>query len=238
MKYKPTVMKKLSKNKNKREKGEVIFILSSVPSVIIRKITVVLKLPNKVDSFLIRVAAIIQAMTDNVWFPDAANLLADVRDKNEKLRKKQNSAKTRAKGTAKARDAQKNKVKDAMDDLKDYVQKICRSNPENALAIVESALMYAKGYTHGQKFKFKAKKIPSGVIKLLGTVAEARCHHDWGWSLNKNDPNSWLISPVDSTKKARTFLRDLPIDQKIYFRHRCLTSKGYTNWEYISLYND
>ena len=78
----------------------MLFFLAMVPTVIVHHIVVVAKLPKQVDLLIKRIYAIIEAMTDNAWFPSPLPLLADVKTANDNLKTAQVLARQRLPGSA------------------------------------------------------------------------------------------------------------------------------------------
>jgi len=209
----------------------MVFFLAMIPTVIVRKVIVVAKLPKRVDNLIIHVYAIIEAMTNNAWFPNASSLLADVKTKNDNLQAAENLAKTREIGKAKARDVEKYIVINAVSNLVAYVQNICNLNPgETAVAIAESALFHAKGKGGMPKRLFSAKSIMPGTVSLTGNVGYPCFAHEWIMSRTPGDQASWYITIIPSTKKAKTLVAGLRSGERVYFRHRFMTRKGFSDW--------
>jgi len=209
----------------------MIFFLAMVPTVIVHKVIVVAKLPRSVDHLINQVYAILKAMTDNSWFPDASTLLADVRSKNDNLQAAQSTAKTKVLGSAKFRDTRKYILLNGVFDLVAYVQKKCNQFPDSAVAIAESALFHAKGRGGMPKQRFTAKNIASGTVLLRGTVKYPSYMHNWIMSGNPSDPASWGVTIIPSTLKAKTIVTGLTSGDRVYFRHQFLSKDGFSDWE-------
>ncbi len=209
----------------------MIFFLAMVPTVIVHKIVVVAKLPRSVDNLIIKVYAILKAMTDNAWFPDASSLLAELKMKNDKLLAAQNLAKTRELGKVKFRDTAKYDVLNVVSELIAHVQSICIHNPDLAVSIAESALFHARGRGGMPKQKFSVKNIASGRVQLRGSVTYPCYAHYWIMSNNPLNKASWYITIIPSTTKAKTIVTGLVPGERVYFRHRFLSNHGLSDWE-------
>jgi len=209
--------------------GMVIFLLALVPTVIVRRIVVAAKLPRSVDKLITYVYAIIEAMTDNTWFPTPP--IDDVKAKVGELKDAQIIAKTRIPGAAKERNVKLENLMPAFSTLKDYVQGICRLNPESGITIAESALMHAKKVPGGKKHVFSVKQLTSGSIELIGGFLGNHQSHDWGLSRNPVDPLSWYITIIPSTLKAKTVVNNLKPGETVYLRHRVVTKVGPGDWD-------
>lgn len=210
---------------------DMVFLLAMIPAVIVRKVIVTARLPKGVDQLIIQVNAIIRAMRSSAWFGGATSLLSQVMQKNERLEVAQNLAKTREIGRAAARNAEKRIVLNGVCDLVAFVQNICNDNPESATAICESALFHAKGHGGMPKQVFSAKCIASGMVFLRGSVEYPCFAHEWIMSLTPNDPDSWMETPIPKTFISKTTVTGLTPGERVYFRHRFLTRKGYSEWE-------
>ena len=209
----------------------MIFCLAMIPTVIFHRIVVVAKLPRGVDNLITKVYAIIEAMTDNAWFPTPSPGLDEVKAATEELKNAQVTAKTRVPGAAKTRNVKKRTLLDIVLQLVMYVQTICLANPQSAVAIAESALLYAKAVKGGVKRIFSVSNCGSRSVALCGSIAGHGCKHEWQMSLTPDDDQSWLLNPIPSTTKAHTKVVNLKSSVKMYFRHRTLSKDGYSEWE-------
>ena len=211
----------------------MIFFLAMVPTVIVHRIVVVAKLPRNVDHLIIRVYAIIKAMSDNAWFPDASSMLADLKTKNERLEAAQTIVNKKVLGSVPDRNVKKNAVIDAVYEIMAYIQQICYTHPESAVAIAESALFHAKKINGNNKFRFTAKSISSGVVQLRGSVAGYRRVHNWEMTRTPDDPSSWYFEIIPSTLKGTVLVKNLTPGETVYFRHRLLTVNGASEWDQV-----
>jgi len=225
-------MKKQAKKIAERAIG-LIFFLAMVPVVVIHHIIVVAKLPRSVDKLITKVYAILDAMTDNAWFPNPSPALSDVRSKNDDLKNAQVLAKSKAPGSIQDRNVKKSIVVNAVYALRDYCQSICDAHPESAEAIAFSGLFGVKKVSGRPKRTFKVKRTTSGCVELSASLLGFHCAHEWGMSLNYNDPASWYAIPITPTLKATTIVENLTPCTRVYFRHRIITTDGATDWDQI-----
>ena len=168
----------------------MIFCLAMIPLVIVHRLVVVAKLPVSVDKLIIRVYAILEAMTDNAWFPTPP--IDDVKAAVGELKDAQLLAKTRAAGTSKNRNVKKSALLNAMIGLLAYVQGIMIANPESAAAIAESALLFVKKVSGGVKKVFTVFNYKSGSVELSGLMKGKICLHEWQMSLDPTDAHLGL----------------------------------------------
>jgi hypothetical protein len=230
-------MKTIIKSMSNVGKGMAIFLFAMVPVVIIHHIVVVAKLPRTVDSLITRVYAIIEAMTDNAWFPNPSPDLVVLKGHNDALRNAQVLVKSRFPGSKADRDVKKNKVVHAVYALVAYVQGISDAHPESAVAIAESALLHAKKVSIRQKRRLSARCLGNGFIEITGMVWAKRCSHEWQMTKTPEVEMSWYASFIPSTLQSVTIVGNLMVGEKIYLRHRCVTKAGPTEWEeYICIF--
>ena len=209
----------------------MIFFLAMIPTVIVHRIIVVAKLPRSCDQLITKVLAIIEAMTDNAWFPSPLPVLDEVKEATTKLQDAQVKAKTRVPGSVKDRNIKKHTLLDVVGELVFYVQTICIINPASALTIAESALMYVKIFTGKAKIAFGVKNYRSGAVELTGSI-KGNCRiHEWQLSRNISDPQNWFITLIPSTTKATTVVENLKPGELVYFRHRIVNKDGYSDWD-------
>src|SRR5271166_5857513 len=93
---------------------------------------VVLKLPDAVPALILRGQYIVLALTESSWFANLIPLLAGVTADLDDLGVAEATARTRAEGTASARDDQKKKVVDGLTGLAREVQIIVDEHPGEA----------------------------------------------------------------------------------------------------------
>jgi len=229
-------MKKIINSMARIPAGLIIFLIAMVPITVLHRIVVVAKLPSSVDQLLTRAYSIIEAMTDNVWFPTPSTTLLSVKAAADALKDAQVSVKNRVPGSVPFRNKKKNALKDLLYSTRDYIQSICILNPDSATGIAESALMYAKKVHIRQKQVFSVSNYLSGSIKLLAANIGTNNTHDWQISRDISDPAGWTVVIIPSTKKSRTIVSGLKPGELVYFRHRVLNKDGYSDWdEFLSI---
>jgi len=206
--------------------------VNSTPVPIVHKITVALDLPKSVDKLIVRATEIVAAVTVSTWITTPSPTMLVVTTAISNLTAKQNLAKQRTIGAVANRNTARTALVDLLRSLKFNIQTLCIADPINAEAIALSALMYIKKQPIKQKSKMKVKQLNSKNIELTGSIKGKTKSHDWGISTDPSDPNSWLVMPVAGTTKGKTEINGLTPGVHYYFRHRCLLSSGYTDYEY------
>jgi len=208
-----------------------VFLLAMIPTVVTHHILVVAKCPRSVDKLITDVYAILEAMTDNAWFPTPSPTLASVKTKNDDLKDAQVAAKSKAPGGVQARNAKKAILIKAVYALRDYCQSICDANPELAETIALSALFHVKKVAIKQKRTFQVKQLNSGSVELSSGVKGHQRAHEWCMSYSPDDPVSWYVTIIPATTKAKTVVDNIKPGAKVYFRHRVNTKDGPSDWD-------
>jgi len=225
--------KQLNKEWYAWKKKTLFFMtVNSTPVPILHKITVALDLPRSVDKLIVRATEVVAAVTASTWITTPSPTMLVVTAAISNLTAKQNLAKQRTIGAVANRNTARTTLVDLLRSLKFYIQTLCIADPINAGAIALSALMYIKNQPIKQKSKMKVKQLISKSIELAGSIKGKPKSHDWGISTDPNDPNSWLVIPIPQTTKGKTEIDSLTPGVHYYFRHRCLLSSGYTDYEY------
>jgi hypothetical protein len=208
----------------------VIFILTTI----IHHIKVVLNIPTRIGDRLIYAIAIHDSMDGNAWFPAPPVSMADFMVKIQKYEAAAADVKKR-KPDAEARlKTAWNEVHVALQLLRNYVEGICLLDPENAEEIALSAGMSIKAPSGREALDFNVKNSASGHgADLSGKVKEKGCFHIWQCSENPEDPMSWYQRLIPGTFTATTSVYDFNPGTRLYFRHKCVTRKGETDWDQV-----
>ena len=227
------VMKNIIKEMANVCRGMVIFLLAMVPIVIVHRIIVVAKFPKQVDLLITRIYAIIEAMTDNAWFPTPSPGLPAVKTATDNLKTAQVLARQRSPGSAKDRDVKKKTLLTLVSALMYYIQGICDANPASAVTIAESALFYGKKVGGNKPRGFNVTSKIASICELTGSIKGKRCYHDWQMSLDGKDITSWYVRALPSTLQAKTTVDGLTSGVRVYFRHRIVTKDGPGAWDQV-----
>jgi hypothetical protein len=197
--------------------------------VTLARFIAVLKLATVISLLIKQGKAIVQAMTNNIWFTTPSPALAAVSALLDALEGAEVLARSKAPGAVKARNAQLVLVVAALRALQAYVQSIADANLPHAEAIILSAGMFVKKVTPRQKNTFKATQgSVSGLVLLVAAHAAIKASYVWQWSL---DMKSWTTLP--QTMVAKTELSGLTPATVYYFRYRAVTKAGEGDWSQI-----
>lgn len=192
-----------------------------------RTIVVVLALPKPVPALIIRMNAIIAAMTANkASFPSPPLVLTTASSHVSALSTAEVAAKTHAVGTIQARDdAQKLVIADA-GQLHAYVAQVVNASPNQAATLAAAAAMSLRKSGTRSKSDLAVKQSVSGsVVATAKSVAGAKSH-EWQYSLDGG--KTWTSAPP--TTKATTTIQGLPPGTLTQFRQRAITKAGATDW--------
>jgi hypothetical protein len=217
----------------KPELKKMIFVLATMPKVIIKHIIAVLNLRKyrKINAYIAKVKLVRQSMDGNSWFPAPPvdvtvggtfnNNISDLDDAETK-------ALTRVIGAAQERDVKKGVVDGNLNLLKAYVQSVADENPENSEAIIISAGLDVKhiGKADKDDISVKPKKGESGTMiararKVEGTIANL-------WEYTVDDGVNW--NELEATSKCSTEITGLTPGDTIIVRHRPILRKGKGTW--------
>ncbi len=159
--------------------------------------------------------------------PTLAQFLADI----GALETCQTQAGTRAKGTAKVRNAAKRRALLDARHLRDFVQQVADSQPSaaDAAAVIASAGMgeRAKRTFHKPPLAAKWGSV-SGEVVLVAKAVGVNATYFWQVS---SDQKSWSNAP--ETMKATTVISGLTPGQTYYFRFRALTRAGQVDFSQV-----
>jgi hypothetical protein len=192
-----------------------------------RRAQVALELPKQVPALLHAVEAIVQAMTGNPFFPSPTPSLATITAALADLRDAQVTTLTKTRATFPARDEKLVPLESLMKRLKAYVQGVADDDPDNAVAIIESAGMHVWVAGPGAKPPFRVKAGPRvGTVLLVVRAVAKEAGYEWQWSADGGE--SW--SPAPPTLQAKTVLTGLPSGVMCLFRYRATPRSGTTEW--------
>jgi len=205
--------------------------MSEPTKTIIRKITAVLDLPNRIADQLVLAKAIVKAMTGNAFFPTPVPDMTTVTSHISVTDLAETAAKSKAAGTVQARDVAMQVVISDLRSLTAYVQGIANANPAKAEAIITSAGLKVKraGQIDKQDFTVKNNSV-SGTVDLIAKGIEvAHAAHDWGMC---TDGINWTM--LTPTLAAHTQVIGLTRGSIVYFRHREILKSGPGGWSQVA----
>jgi len=209
----------------------LIFLLAMVPVTVVHHILVVAKLPVNADALVTRAFAIIDAMSNNDWFPTPTPGLPIIKAMADDLRSAQIITKARVPGSVKERNVKKTILVKGLYALRDYVQSICDANPESSEAIATSALFFVKKVGGKAKHAFSVIVTKSGSVELTGKIKGYYRSHDWQMTDDPKIEANWYVTPLPSTLKSKTTVDNLTPGKRLYFRHRVITKDGPSDWD-------
>ncbi len=211
----------------------MIFVLTTMPKVIIKHILVALNLRKykKINAYIAKVKLVRQSMDGNSWFPAPpvdVTVGGTFDNHINDLDAAETKALTRVLGAAQDRDVKKGVVNGNLNLLKAYVQSVADDNPENSEAIIISAGFDVKhiGKADKDAISVKPKKGESGTMiarvrKVEGTLANL-------WEYTIDGGINW--NEMDGTSKCSTEITGLTPGDTIIVRHRPILRKGKGTW--------
>jgi hypothetical protein len=180
--------------------------------------------------------AVYSAMLDNPSFPNPNPALVIFAGNIDAFDEAETEASMRTRGAAALRDAKKQKVKEDLFHLCDYVQSVVETNtsPAAAVAVIQSAFMSvrkAPKRAPNPELSAKNTDILGKVALTAKPVARAATYY-WEYSL---DTSTWTALP--DTMQTRIELPGLMSAHVYYFRFRALTKEGQRDYSpVVSLY--
>jgi hypothetical protein len=186
------------------------------------KAKIVLKFPKPATKVIAMGRSILEAMSDNAWFPAPPVSLATLSHQIDAAARASMAVLFRTKGNREARDVEIVRLKDVLEQLAAYVQAIANANPLQARVIIELAGMSAKKPSPRNKVPLAAVDGPcSGAAELIAKSAGDRAAYGWQLSL---DRRTW--TQVRQTLQSRTVLFDLTPGLLYFFRLLITTKDG------------
>jgi hypothetical protein len=187
---------------------------------------VVTKLPRSVPPLLSAARAIVAAMSGNPSFLRPDPTLATVTAAILALNDAETALQSKTRGTRAARDERRRALRARLDELRLYVQRVANADPENAVAIIESAGMSVKRRAVQVKppFAVKAGSV-SGSVALRAIAAGDRARYEWQSSLDRAE---WR--DASATNRANTVIANLIPGKTYWFRIRIGTPEGQGDW--------
>ncbi len=192
-----------------------------------KKNPIALNLPEVVALLIVYGRHVVQAMTNNPWFPAPSPSLLTVTSHLDDLESAHALSLSRAKGTAAARDVQRAIVEGDLWALKAYVVTIIALNPGLAAAIIESAGMTPKRYTRYNKPPLVALMGPVPREAVLRAKAVGR-GAAYEWQVSSDGGQTW--TGIGLTTVAHTTLPGLTIGTTYLFRFRATLKNVTSDW--------
>jgi hypothetical protein len=184
---------------------------------------VILNLPEVVPALILFAQVVLKALTGNPHFPTTTPTLAVLEAAINALIAAQNAAQTRVKGAVVQRNAAKKNLVQQLQLLRANVQSTADADPDNALAIIESAGMSPrKPMVRKPRVFAAATGATSGTVKLVAASAGARASYEWEYSTD--GAKTWTAAPPSI--QAKTTIPAMPAGTSVQFRYRSITLKG------------
>jgi hypothetical protein len=188
---------------------------------------IALNLPRIVGLLILYGRHVVQEMTNNAWFPSPSPTLASVTSKLDALEAAELTARTRAKGTAAARNLERKAVEDELTALKGYAQWVAGQNPDKADIIIESAGMSSKRVTPRQKPELSvARGGAPGEVVLRARSLRRPAAYDWQHS---GDGGQTWTAAGTTTVASRT-LSGFSAGTTYLFRYRTTVATTTGAW--------
>ena len=204
-----------------------------IMAVMFPKITVVLKMPNRIGDRIIRVNGIHDKIDASTWLlnpdPTMANFAL-------LITAFENAVTGVEVGVPNAEDIQNtawSNLETACELLRLYVQITCRKNPANALEIAHSADMEIKSQGSINVQDFSVEALAGGNVKLRAKVIDTPSAHEWQCSLDPTDNAKWYTKIINPTLQGKTSASGFEPKTLVYFRHRTILKDGATAWSEI-----
>jgi hypothetical protein len=198
-----------------------------------KQFVIVLHLSRVVALFLIFCRHVVQAMTNNAWFPSPSPTLSLVTTHLDNLQASQARALTRAEGAAAARDLDLKKAVDDMTGLKAHVLGVILQNPSQAALIAESAGMQLKKTGGRKKPYLSALMGPSpGEVLVRAKAVKGAGAYEWMYSLDGG--KTWLA--MGTSTVAEHSVTGLAVGP-VLFRFRTTKKNTTGDWSQTLAFN-
>ena len=187
---------------------------------------VVIKFPRKIADKILKCKDVVSKMSNNTWFPvaDIIPTLASVTTQIGLVDAATLKAKTRVLGAAAARKQLLSALVIMVYELSDFVQRICDANPGSEVTIAQSAGMdiRMKAGRNPYVFTVQATTVDGQVECCGGLKKGVRANHEFQVGTDPTDTTKWYVTPIPVTGKAKRLVDKLPVNVKLYFRHRLI----------------
>jgi hypothetical protein len=189
---------------------------------------IALFLPKIVALLIILARRIVQAMTNNPWFPNQS-LLTTLTSDTDALEVAEAAVRSRTQGAAATRDVKWKAVVGDLNTTKSYVEGIANlpQNQGEAAAIIESAGMVQRSAAKHDKPILAALMSPEQGQALVRAKAVGRgAWYAWQYSLDGG--KTWV--DVGTTHVAHTTVSGLTVGTTVLFRFRSSLKSVTSPW--------
>ena len=189
---------------------------------------VALNLPVPVPALITYTQTVYKGLNGNPRFPTTIPPLTELEASINALVAGETAALSRAKGAVVQRNAAKKALVQQMQLLRANVQSTADADPDNALAIIESAGMSVRRPTVRKPRVFAATPAAtSGTVKLVTASAGPRSSYEWQYSTD--GAKTWIALPPSI--QAKTTIPGMVAGITLQFRYRAITPKtGAEDW--------
>jgi hypothetical protein len=191
----------------------------------------VLLLPAQNKPLITFARAVHDALLDNPGFPNPNPTLVMFAGDIAEFEDAETKTASRTKGAAQVRDVKKQKVKDDLFHLRDYVQSVAETNmsPVAATALIKSAFMSVRKAPKRTLPELSAKNADvSGKVMLVAKAVAPTTLYSWEYSL---DQSTWTPGP--ETVRARVEIQGLTSARLYSFRFRARTRAGWRDYSQV-----
>jgi hypothetical protein len=195
---------------------------------------ITLSLPQVVALLIVYGRHVVQCMTNNPSFPSPNPALATVSKDLDDLETSEANVHARTKGAAAVREVKRKTVVEDLTSLKQYAQTTANQNPENAIAIIESAGMSLKKASAHHKPALQALMgLLAGEVLLRARAAGRSAAYEWQYSADGG--KTWVALPL--TNGAKTSVQGLSVGTTYLFRFRATVKNTIGDWsQNVSLF--
>ena len=145
----------------------------------------------------------------------------------------QQTAGTRAKGAAPARDLKAGELITSLETARAYVQELVDGSPEQASVLIEAAGMtVAQGREYSKPLLQATQRQPQSPVHVIANVGALTAHTQrriyFNWQYSGDGGKTWITLP--STPQGDTYVTDLTPMETYSFRVSVTDSKGPGAW--------
>jgi hypothetical protein len=193
-----------------------------------KRFQVVLKRPTQAAAIVTWAKAIVQALEgDPTTYPTPTPPLSQVKADIDAFNEAHIATLTRTQGTVAARRVTLDALLIDFDGLRQYVQSLASTDPDNAGTIITSALMYPRQSRAKGKAPLAVRPAPSSGYAVVIAKAVKNAAHEWAYSLDGGE--TWIVVP--SSLQAKVTVGPLKLGVLAKFRHRVVTKTGPGEWD-------
>ena len=186
---------------------------------------------------LARAKAIYNGLSGNpTLFVTPNPSLATLQARIQAFDEAQQTAGTRAKGAAAARDLKAGELITSLETARAYVQELADGSPEQASVLIEAAGMtVGQGREYSKPFLQATQRQPQSPVHVIANVGALTAYTSGGvffnWQYSGDGGKTWITAP--STPQGDTYVTDLSPMVTYSFRVSVTDSKGPGAWSQV-----